>query len=50
MGLYTNVVEATKNVYNSFISDENIRFLIQNVYYSNPDYIKCSYEAGELLD
>ena len=44
-----NVVEAIKNVYNSFISEE-ISDFNSNVYYSNPDYIKCSYEAGELLD
>lgn len=29
-------------------SDEISNFN-SNVYYSNPDYIKCSYEAGELL-
>lgn len=44
-----NVVEAIKNVYNSFISEE-ISDFNSNVYYSNPDYIKCSYEAGELSD
>ena len=49
MGLYANVVEAIKTVYNSFISDE-ISDFNSNVFYSNPDYIKCSYEAGELLD
>lgn len=36
-----NVVEAIKNVYNSFISEE-ISDFNSNVYYSNPDYIKCS--------
>ena len=49
IGLYGNVVEAIKNVYNSFISEE-ISDFNSSVYYSNPDYIKCSYEAGELLD
>ena len=49
MGLYANVVEAIKTVYNSFISEE-ISDFNSSVYYSNPDYIKCSYEAGELLD
>ena len=49
MGLYANVVEAIKTVYNSFISDE-ISDFNSNVFYSNPDYIKCSYEVGELLD
>ena len=44
-----NVIEAIKNVYNSFISEEISNFN-SNIYYSNPDYIKCSYEAGELLD
>lgn len=49
MELYENVVEAIKHVYNSFISEE-ISDFNSNVYYSNPDYIKCSYEAGMLLD
>lgn len=49
MELYENVVEAIKKVYGSFISDE-ISDFNSNVYYSNPDYIKCSYEAGMLLD
>ena len=44
-----NVVEAIRNVYNSFISEE-ISDFNSNVYYSNPDYIKCSYEAEKLLD
>ena len=47
--LYENVVEAIKKVYSSFISEE-ISDFNSNVYYSNPDYIKCSYEAGILLD
>ena len=38
MGLYANVVEAIKTVYNSFISDE-ISDFNSNVFYSNPDYI-----------
>lgn len=49
MELYENVVEAIKKVYSSFISEE-ISDFNSNVYYSNPDYIKCSYEAGMLLD
>lgn len=49
MGLYENVIEAIKKVFGSFISDEISNFN-SNVYYSNPDYIKCSYEAGMLLD
>ena len=49
IGLYENVVEAIKNVYNSFISEE-ISDFNSSVYYSNPDYLRCSYVAGELLD
>ena len=49
MELYENVIEAIKTVYSSFISEEISNFN-SNVYYSNPDYIKCSYEAGMLLD
>lgn len=49
MELYESVVEAIKKVYSSFISEE-ISDFNSNVYYSNPDYIKCSYEAGMLLD
>lgn len=49
MGLYQNIIEAIKMVYHSFISDE-ISDFNSSVYYSNPDYIKCSYEAGKLLD
>ena len=41
--------EAIKKVYSSFISDEIANYN-SSVYYSNPDYIKCSYEAGYLLD
>ena len=43
MGLYNNIVEAIKNVFGSFISDE-ISDFNSSVYYRNPDYIKCSYE------
>ena len=49
MELYESVVEAIKKVYSSFISEE-ISDFNSNVYYSNPDYIKYSYEAGMLLD
>ena len=44
MGLYENIIEAIKKVYSSFISDEISNFN-SSVYYSNPDYIRCSYEA-----
>lgn len=47
--LYENIVEAIRHVFNSFISEE-ISDFNSNVYYSNPDYIKCSYVAGMLLD
>ena len=41
--------EAIIDVFSSFISDEISNFN-SNVYYSNPDYIRCSYEAGVLLE
>lgn len=47
--LYENVIETIKMVFNSFISEEISNFN-SSVYYSNPDYIKCSFEAGMLLD
>ena len=37
-----------KRVFMSFISDE-ISNYNSSVYYSNPDYLKCSYEEGKLL-
>lgn len=43
------LVITIRKVFSSFISDE-ISDFNSSVYYSNPDYIKCSYEAGELLD
>lgn len=46
---YSDIVEAIRAVYNSFISEE-IENYNTSVYYSNPDYLRCSYEAGELLD
>ena len=49
IGLYQNIIEAIKMVYNSFISEEISNFN-SSVYYSNPDYLRCSYEAGMLLD
>lgn len=42
-------VQTLIDVFSSFISDE-ISNYNSNVYYSNPDYIRCSYEAGMLLD
>ena len=32
------------------MDEQEISNFNSNVYYSNPDYIKCSYEAGMLLD
>ena len=46
---YSDIVEAMRAVYNSFISEE-ISYFNSNVYYSNPDYLRCSFEAGKLLD
>ena len=42
------LVDNIRKVFNSFISDE-ISDFNSNVYYSNPNYIKCSYEEGKLL-
>lgn len=36
------------DVFSSFISDEISNFN-SNVYYSTPDYLRCSYEEGVLL-
>lgn len=43
-----NPAKTIKQVFSSFISDE-ISDFNSNVYYSNPDYILKSYEAGLLL-
>ena len=43
-----DVAQAIMDVFTSFISDEISNFNT-NVYYSNPDYLRCSYEAGFLL-
>lgn len=43
-----NVAQAIIKVFSSFISDE-ISDFNSNVYYSNPDYLKCSYFEGKLL-
>jgi len=42
------VAQVIIDVFSSFISDEISNFN-SNVYYSNPDYIKCSYQEGILL-
>lgn len=36
-------------VFTSFISDA-ISDFNTSVYYSNPDYLQCSFEEGRLLD
>lgn len=41
--------QAIIDVFSSFISDEISNFN-SNVYYSTPDYLKCSYEEGVLLE
>ncbi len=40
--------QAIIDVFSSFISDE-ISDFNSNVYYSNPDYLRCSYKEGKLL-
>ena len=47
--IYIRTLLSDKKVYSSFISDE-ISNYNSSVYYSNPDYIRRSYEAGKLLD
>jgi hypothetical protein len=43
-----NEAQAIIDVFSSFISDE-ISDFNSSVYYSNPDYLRCSYEDGMLL-
>ena len=43
-----NVEQVMIDVFSSFIGDE-ISDFNSNVYYSNPDYIRCSYLDGKLL-
>ena len=43
-----DIAQEIINVFSSFISDEISNFN-SNLYYTNPDYIKCSYESGLLL-
>lgn len=56
--IYQGLVSSCKNkdtvrslidVFCSFISDKISEFST-GLYYCNPDYLRCSYEAGELLD
>ena len=43
-----DVEQAIMDVFSSFISDE-ISDFNSNVYYSNPDYLRCSYLEGKML-
>ncbi len=43
-----DVEQAMVDVFSSFISDE-ISDFNSNVYYSNPDYLRCSYLDGMML-
>ncbi len=43
------LIPTIRKVFNSFIIDE-ITYFNSNVYYSNPDYLRCSYLEGKLLD
>lgn len=43
-----NLEQAMIDVFSSFISDE-ISDFNSNVYYSNPDYLRCSYLNGMML-
>lgn len=44
-----DAVQTILDVFTSFISDAISNFNA-STYYANPDYIRCSYEAGMLLD
>lgn len=44
-----DAVSGISDVFSSFISDE-ISDFNSSVYYSNPDYLRCSYREGVLLD
>lgn len=57
-GVYTDIIlqsgseddiaQQIMDIFTSFMSDEISNFN-SNLYYTNPDYLKCSYEAGCLL-
>lgn len=42
-----DIIQSIIDVFNSFISDEISNFN-SNVFYSNPDYLKCSYLNGKM--
>lgn len=43
-----DAAQAILDVFSSFITDE-ISDFNSNVYYTNPDYLRCSYLAGKML-
>lgn len=43
-----DAAQAILDVFTSFLSDEISNFN-SSVYYSNPDYLRCSYLEGKLL-
>ncbi|MDO4327627.1 MAG: hypothetical protein Q4E24_16655 [bacterium] len=43
------IIEELINIFSSFIS-EKISDFKTDVYYQNPSYLECSYQAGYLLD
>ena len=43
-----DVAQAILDVFSSFITDE-ISDFNSNVYYTNPDYLRCSYLEGKML-
>ena len=43
-----NAAQAILDVFSSFITDE-ISDFNSNVYYTNPDYLRCSYLEGKML-
>ncbi len=51
LAVYENddVEQAMIDVFSAFISDE-ISDFNSNVYYSNPDYLRCSYLDGKMLE
>ena len=42
-------IDELLNIFSSFISDKISDFQT-DIYYQNPNYLECSYEAGYLLD
>lgn len=43
------IIQSIISVFNSFISDAISNFN-SSLYYSSPDYLRCSYEQGYILD